>query len=408
MNNLRKSFAVATALVVGGVLFGAATSSQAQEKEVTLLGLFPFTGPYADTGPLMDAATKIALEEVNYQVAGYKIKYVTRDSETKAGAATRRVEEAIASEGVDFVIGPWAGGVGVAVSEVAKNRKFLHYYSGGNDLISGKRCHRYAFQWAAAPWTAVNAVLGAFKKQHPEAKKIYLFIVDHVFGWGQQAYVESLAPNYGLEVVGVDRHPLGHREFSPFITKAMSTNPDAIYMVNFGLDAISAARQIYNFGFTPKKTVIMSWSAGFEEMVQLSPEGRENMIVGTNFYYQIDTPVAIDFVKKYKAQSKDNQPPGYAPGAAYAMTRKVLAGIRKAGSGKVQDVVKALEGYKGEDLVGPFHVEAHNHQTIRPYYVLKAKKKNEMKHDFDFATIIDVNSTPQPSAINECKDIGKL
>ena len=109
MNNLRKSFAVATALVVGGVLFGAATSSQAQEKEVTLLGLFPFTGPYADTGPLMDAATKIALEEVNYQVAGYKIKYVTRDSETKAGAATRRVEEAIASEGVDFVIGRGRG-----------------------------------------------------------------------------------------------------------------------------------------------------------------------------------------------------------------------------------------------------------------------------------------------------------
>ena len=194
--------------------------------------------------------------------------------------------------------------------------------------------------------------LGAFKKQHPEAKKIYLFIVDHVFGWGQQAYVESLAPNYGLEVVGVDRHPLGHREFSSYIIKAMSTNPDAIYMVNFGLDAISAARQIYNFGFTPKKTVIMSWSAGFEEMVQLSPEGRENMIVGTNFYYQIDTPVAKDFVKKYKAQSKDNQPPGYAPGAAYAMTRIVLAGIRKAGSGKVQDVVKALEGYEGEDLVG--------------------------------------------------------
>ena len=32
----------------------------------------------------------------------------------------------------------------------------------------------------------------------------------------------------------------------------MSKNPDAVYMINFGLDAISAVRQLNNFGFTPK------------------------------------------------------------------------------------------------------------------------------------------------------------
>ena len=77
-----------------------------------------------------------------------------------------------------------------------------------------------------------------------------------------QKYVESLAPKYGLEVVGVDRHPLGHREYSTFITKAMSKNPDAVYMINFGLDAISAVRQLNNFGFTPKKAsnyVLVFW-----------------------------------------------------------------------------------------------------------------------------------------------------
>ena len=60
------------------------------------------------------------------------------------------------------------------------------------------------------------------------------FLVDYAFGWTLQKYVENLAGKYGLEVVGVDRHPLGHREYSTFITKAMSKKPDAIYMINFG------------------------------------------------------------------------------------------------------------------------------------------------------------------------------
>ena len=57
------------------------------------------------------------------------------------------------------------------------------------------------------------------KKANPDAKKIYLFVVDYAFGWTLQKYVESLAPKYGLEVVGVDRHPLGHREYSTLLQK---------------------------------------------------------------------------------------------------------------------------------------------------------------------------------------------
>lgn len=406
MSTTRRLFAATLALAVGGVLVGWPAASQAQQKEVTLLGLWPFTGPYADIGPLMDAGAKIALEEVNYEVAGIKIKYTTRDSETKAGAATRRVEEAIASEDAKFIVGPWSSGVALAVGEVAKNRKVLHYFSGGTEDISGKRCHRYAFQWAANAWTAMDAVLSAFKKQNPEAKTIYLFVVDYAFGWSLQKYVENLAPKHGLKVVGVDRHPLGNREYSSYITKAMAKNPDAIYMINFGLDAISAARQIYNFGFTPKKPLILSWSSGVEELVQLSPEIRENLIFGTNFYFQIGTPVADAFVKRYEATSKDGLPPGYAPGAAYGLTRMVLNGIKKAGSANVEDVIKALEGYEGNDLVGNLKVEARNHQTVRPYFVLKAKKKSEMKHKLDFAEMILTSAKAQPREINECKDIG--
>ncbi len=378
---------------------------QAADDEVVILGIWPQSGPYADTGPLLDRGARIALNEVGHKVAGKKIKYITRDSETKAGIAARRAQGAIESDGVKFIVGPWSSGVALAVTEVAKKNKIMYYFSGGTEDISGKRCHKYAFMWAANAWTAMDANLKIFKKANPDAKSIYLFVVDYAFGWTLQKYVETLAPKYGLKVVGVDRHPLGHREYSSFIVKAMAKNPDAVYMINFGLDAISAVRQLHNFGFTPKKPVVLSWSSGVEELVQMDAKMRANLIVGTNYYYTVDTPENKAFVEAYKKQS-GGIPPGYGPGAGYGLMKMVLRGMNKANSVEPVDVIKALEGEKGKNFVGDFYINGRNHQTVRPFFVLRTKPESKMANKYDFADIVDVSSTEQPRDMNQCKDIG--
>ena len=397
------ALSMAGAAALATVTFLPAQS--AAEEEVVILGIWPITGPYADMGPLLDRGVEIALEEVGYKVAGKKIKYIRRDSETKAGTAARRAQGAIDSEGVKFIIGPWSSGVALAVTEVAKKNKVMYYFSGGTEDISGKRCHKYAFMWAANAWTAMDANLKIFKKFNPNAKSIYLFVVDYAFGWTLQKYVEKLAPKYGLKVVGVDRHPLGHREYSSFITKAMATNPDAVYMINFGLDAISAVRQLHNFGFTPKKPVILSWSAGVEELVQMDPAMRANLQFGTNYYYTVDTPGNKSFVAAYKKKS-GGIPPGYAPGAGYGLMKMTLLGMQKANSTDPKKVIQALEGLKGKNFVGDFAINGRNHQTARPYFVARTKPVDKMANKYDFATIQDISSTEQPRDLNQCQDIG--
>lgn len=378
----------------------------AQTKEVPMLGIWPFTGPFSDVGPVLENGMKIALEEWNYKILGKPIKYVSRDSETKAGAATRRVEEAIESENVQYVIGPWSSGVALAVSEVAKRRKVLHYFSGGTEDISGSRCHRYSFQWAANPYTAMKTVMDSFMKIHPNAKRWYLFVVDYAFGWSVEKYLRKAGEAYKIDFVGRDYHALGEREFSGLVTKAAGAKPDVVCMINFGLDAIQAVREVYNFGLAPKIPLIMSWSAGVEELAHLIPEMRENLWVGTNFYYTADTPVARDFADRYR--KKHGMPPGYAPAAAYGMTRLVLRAMERANSTEVKDVIKALEGWEGEDLLGKMKVEAWNHQTLRPFFFLKCKKKDQMKDKWDFAEIVATGDTPQPLEYNECKAIGEF
>ncbi|HEV8642761.1 MAG TPA: ABC transporter substrate-binding protein [Methylomirabilota bacterium] len=378
----------------------------AQAKEVVMLGLWSFTGAFADVGPILDRGMRMALEERGMKAQGKPIKYVTRDDETKAGSATRRAEEAVDGEAVKYIIGPWSSGVALAVSEVAKRKKVLHYFSGGTEDISGARCHRYSFQWAASPYTAAKTVVDTFMKANPRAKRWHLLVADYAFGWSVEKYVKEVGKTHGIEFVGADRHPLGEREFSNYVTKAAGHKPDVVAMVNFGLDTVTAAREIFNFGLTPKIPLILTWSSGVEELVQLSPEMRENMWVGSNFYYTADTPVAKEFVKNY--QAKFGSPPGYAPAAAYGMTRMVLHGMDKAKSTDHLDVIKALEGIEVEDLVGKMRVDAKTHQTLRPYFFMRCKKKDAMKHPMDFADIVATGATPLPPEYSACKDIGSL
>jgi branched-chain amino acid transport system substrate-binding protein len=395
-------------LLKAGAAIGAASLGfpgivRAQPKEIVILGLWDQTGAYADVGPLNDRGMRMALEERGMNVLGKPIKYITRDGATQAGVSTRRAEEAI-DEGARFMIGPWSSGVALAVSEVAKRRKVLHLFSGGTEDISGARCHRYSFQWAASPYTAAKTVVDNFMKANPKAKRWHLLIADYAFGWSLEKYIKEVGKDHGLEFVGADRHPLGEREFSNYVQKAAANRPDVVAMVNFGADAVGGAREFFNFGLTPKVPLIMAWSSGVEELIQLAPEIRENLWVGTNFYYTADTPVAKAFVKSY--QAKYNLPPGYAPSSAYSMTRLLLAAFDKAKSDDTQAVIKALETLDVSDLLGRMRVDPATHQTLRPYFFLRCKPKGAMKHELDLADIVATGDTPLPKQYAACKDIG--
>jgi len=300
---------------------------RAQSKEIVILGLWDQTGAFADVGPLNDRGMRMALEERDMKIlAG-------RSSTSRATAARRPAPPPGArkrrwtpkARSSSSARGPRRCARGI---EVAKRKKVVHLFSGGTEDISGSRCHRYSFQWAASPYTAAKTVVDNFMKANPKAKRWHLLVADYAFGWSVEKYIKEVGKTHGIEFVGADRHPLGEREFSNYVQKAAANKPDVVVMINFGGDAVAGAREIFNFGLTPKLPLIMSWSSGVEELVQLAPEIRDNLWVGTNFYYTADTPVAKSFVKSYQARFK--LPPGYAPSAAYSMTRMLLAGFDKA------------------------------------------------------------------------------
>ena len=97
-----------------------------------------------------------------------------------------------------------------------------------------------------------------------------------------------------------------------------------------------------------------------------------------------------------------------SPAAAYGMTRMTLAAMERAKSVEVPDVIKALEGLEVDDLVGKMRVDPKTHQTLRPFFFMRCKKKEAMKGPMDFADIVATGTTPLPAEYSACKDIGSL
>jgi branched-chain amino acid transport system substrate-binding protein len=378
-------------------------SAQAQTGTVAFGVVTQNTGTYAYAGELVVRGATIALEERNFEILGRKIKLVVRDDEGKPAVGARRVSEIIASENVKFFTGNYSSTVGLAEVEVASKEKVLQYAAGGAEDFTGARCSRYTFMWSAHAYTAMRTVLDYVAKELPNAKKFYTITADYAFGHAILKYTRVVAQEKGFQLLGNDNHPLGERQFTQYLTKAIAAKPDILLLLTGGADAETAIRQFHTFGVKATR-VVAPWAIEVDEMKELTPEMRNGLILGENYYHEINTPVNKAFVERYL--KKHNFPPAYAAASGYDTFRTILIAMERAKSVEVPDVIRTMEGMRWDGLLGETTIDAATHQTLRPYFVVKGKAPEQMKSPTDYAEIVSTGSTPQPKQHNECKGLG--
>jgi branched-chain amino acid transport system substrate-binding protein len=359
--------------------------------------MLPQTGPYAADGELIMRGQQMAVEAAGGEVLGRPINYIVRDTANDAGAATRRATEAIESEGVVGIVGPWADDVAQAIADVARRAKVIHYWSGGP-----VECHRYWFQWAPPYYTGVKATMDYAMQKNPDGQRWYMLTSDYAFGWTLEELEEEIAQEYGIEFVGRSRHVLGEREFSRYMGEIMAAQPDVLVLNNFGLDTAQAIREAASYGLHESTQIVVPWGSGIEDYLRLDPSITAGVIIGSAFYYTAEP--AADFSQAYI--EKFGEPPGYPAGSGFAALEILLKGIERAQSAEPRDIVEALEGWEFDSVVGPTRIDADTHQTIRPFFVTEGKAAADMDGEFDLATVV-ATSREMPSADQlGCEDIG--
>ena len=368
---------------------------------VVIGALSAFSGPYASLGEDTQRGSNYAVEEAGGKVLGKSIELMFIDTEVKPGVAARKVREASQTKGVKFFAGAVSSGVGLAVSQVCKEEKAVYLTTVGADAVTGSKCSPFTFRWSIPTYGAVQQTIKPLLQKFPEAKRWYTITPDYVFGHSLLENAKALFKEFGVEHVGNDMHPIGHTEFSSFITKAMAAKADFVVFFNFGKDTINALKQANNFGLTKKAKILVAWSSGLRDLEEIGPDSCEGVYFGCQFWHDVDAPVTQKLNKVW--MEKYNRFPSYPEASQYMIIKMILMGIEKAGSTDPVMVAKALEGMKYPGLTGDEEIQAFDHQVKKNYYLLQAKARKDIKGPGDNAAVISYGISVIPEAQSDCK-----
>ncbi|HEX4768286.1 MAG TPA: ABC transporter substrate-binding protein [Lichenihabitans sp.] len=228
----------------------AGTGAARAEDTIKMGGLATLEGAFAVLGQDSFRGMDLALQEVNYTVAGKKIVVVKGSSDASPESAVKATRKLVEEDGVQILIGPLSGSEGIAVKDYAKTQPkvtFLNGSSAAQDttLINPAE-NFFRFNTDGVQWMAG---LGDYIYNKKGYKKVAIVAEDYSFPYSQVEGFMLPFCKLGGHVPSKSWVPIGNKDFSSVIA-ALPDDVDAILVVLGGADAINFLTQYQQAGGT--------------------------------------------------------------------------------------------------------------------------------------------------------------
>ena len=304
----------------------------------------PLTGTYAALGKNELIGAQLALDQINAKngILGRPVQLLVEDS-TSADAATavQKANKLIDRDKVNFLIGNINSGLAQAMANVAFEKGVFHIVPGGHtDSVTGTQCHWNVFRVCNTTRMETNSVSKLLLEQY--GKKWYFITTDYAFGHGLQAGFEASLKAANGTKAGGDMVPLQSTDFSSYLIKAQSTNPDAIILLLAGDDMINCLKQSVQFGLD-KKFHIAGAQQELEVNEGLPPQALFGDWVFEWYWKQPNVPHVAEFVAEVRKRSGGKVPTART-WFGYTAVHTCKLAAEKAKSVEPVKLAKAMQG----------------------------------------------------------------
>jgi branched-chain amino acid transport system substrate-binding protein len=359
------------ALVAGMVVASPAFSQNLKIGELNSYKVFPaFLEPYRK-------GMELAVEEVNRSggAGGRKLELVIRDDGGTPGDAVRVAEELISREKVDVLMGTFASHVGLAVANLAAQRRIVFVASEPlTDKIVWENGNRYTFRLRPSTYMQVAMLV-------PEAAKLKkrrwaIVYPNYEYGQSATASFKKLLSEAqpGVQFVAEQAPALGKIDAGAVAQALAEAKPDAIFSSLFSADLQKFVRE-GNIRGLFKDIRVFNLLAGEPEYLDpLKDETPEGWWVTGYPWSQIDAPEHRRFLEAYRKRWNDYPRQGSVVG--YTAVYTVAEAVRKAKAAESQKLIAALEGLKMSSPFGPIEWRALDHQSTMGAYVGQLARKD--------------------------------
>jgi branched-chain amino acid transport system substrate-binding protein len=314
---------------------------------------------------------ELALEEVNAQggVLGRRLELVSRDDNGNPGDAVRVAEELISRERVAMLMGTFASNVGLAVADLAKQRRIVFLAAEPlTDKIVWENGNEYTFRLRASTYMQTAMLV-------PEAAKLgkkRWAIVYPNYEYGQAAtttfkrQMTQRAGGASIEFVE-QAVPLGKIEPGPVVQALLDAKPDAIFSSLFGPDLARFVREGQLRGLFKDRPVFNLLGGEPEYLDPLKDEAPVGWWVTGYPWYAIETPEHKRFRDAY--QKKFNDYPRLGSVVGYSTIVAAAAALKKAGTTDTPKLLAALNNLDVDTPFGRIVFRAIDHQSTMGAYV---------------------------------------
>lgn len=354
-------------------LVAAAVPASAQSIKVGELNsykLFPaFLEPYKK-------GWELALEEINKSggIAGRKLEVVSREDGGNPGDAVRAAEELLSRENVSLLMGTFASHIGLAVSNLANQRKVVFVAAEPlTDKIVWDNGNRYTFRIRPSTYMQVAMLIPDAAK----LKKQRWAIVYPNYEYGQSAtasFKKLLAKAQpGVQFVGEQAPALNKIDAGAVAQALADAKPDAIFSSLFGADLQKFVREGNLRGLFKDRPVFNLLAGEPEYLDPLKDETPEGWYVTGYPWNEIKTPAHQKFLAAYQARWKDYPRLGSVVG--YSTMYAVANMLRRAGGTDTEKMIAAMKGMEMETPIGPIVWRPVDNQSTMGAYVGRLSKK---------------------------------
>ena len=175
-------------------------------------------------------------------------------------------------------------------------------YSAVDPILTEENCSFWHFRFDSHAAMKLN-VLTDYIAMEESIKSMYIIGQDYSFGQAVSDISISLLAKKrpDIEIVGNEFHPIGQvKDFTPYVTKIVSSGADAVITGNFGADMVSLAKSIIDSGLD---IPIYTFYAAYDGITAtLGADGKNKIhLIHNETSNPIPTERRKDYMRAYKA-----------------------------------------------------------------------------------------------------------
>lgn len=379
MNRLTCGALWATSLAVALATAGCSSTIDAGGTgPIKVASLVDETGALSGYGLPMDAAAKLAVEDINAHggVLGRKLELDTIDGQSDVARYTLVARKLAKDPSIAVVQGGVSSASREAIRPIFDAAKKLYFY---NLLYEGGVCDRNTFVTGQTPSQQLAPLLKWTADS--DLTKWYVLAPDYNYGQISANWVKAFAKQYGATIVGGPTFfDLTNSDFTSQIPKIQASGADAVVSLLVGPAHLNFYKQWSASGLN-QTTTIVSPTFGLSGDQTALGAGAKGIMTAYPYFESLDTDASRAFVDMWHKAGRTD---AVTPGAVDTWNGWQLwaKAVEAAGSLDSSKVAAALEsGLSVDGPSGQVSMDPGSHHTIVPMRLWKADGKGGFELD---------------------------